>query len=84
MLSTFQQTIEEDEDIGYQFLKNTDFDSQDSSFSNGDLMRWWSSVKEIFLNARDYKNGSRDENAWCNDVVIPLLRLAIMLRGDSR
>jgi hypothetical protein len=38
----------------------------------------------IFLNARDGKNGSRDENACCDDVVRPLIHLAIELSGNGK
>jgi hypothetical protein len=44
----------------------------------------WEEVKKIFLNARDCKDGSRDENAWCDDVVRPLVHLAIKICGDNR
>ncbi|KAF1840122.1 uncharacterized protein K460DRAFT_371339 [Cucurbitaria berberidis CBS 394.84] len=44
----------------------------------------WKKIKEIFLNARDCKNGGRDENAWCDDVVRPLVHLAMELYGNDR
>jgi len=44
----------------------------------------WKAVKNIFLNAHDCKDGIRDENAWCNDVVRPLLSLAMDLYGNGK
>lgn len=44
----------------------------------------WKKVKSIFLNARDCKDGSRDENAWCDDVVRPLVYLAMDLYGNGK
>lgn len=44
----------------------------------------WEAVKIIFLNARDCKSGSRDENAWCDDVVRPLIQLAMKLYGEGK
>jgi hypothetical protein len=41
-------------------------------------------VKAIFINASGCMKDSRDENAWCDDVVRPLIRLAIKLYGDGR
>ena len=44
----------------------------------------WEAAKKVFLNARDCKNGSRDENAWCDDVVRPLIHIAMDLYGRGR
>jgi hypothetical protein len=44
----------------------------------------WKAVKFIFLNARDCMKYSRDENAWCIDVVQPLLSLAMDLYGNGK
>ncbi|KAF2106054.1 hypothetical protein BDV96DRAFT_339319 [Lophiotrema nucula] len=62
-----------------------DFDRQDDRPADSDeLANVWRKVKNIFINARDCKKGNRDENAWCYDVVWPLLLLAIALYGDKR
>ena len=69
--------------MGYQTTKPTDFDRSDKR-SSKELFNIWKEVKKIFLNARDCKDGSRDENAWCDDVVRPLIYLAIDLYGENR
>ncbi|CAG5180769.1 uncharacterized protein ALTATR162_LOCUS9396 [Alternaria atra] len=49
-----------------------------------ELSNIWKEAKKIFLNARDCKDGGRDENAWCDDVVRPLVHLAIKSDGNDR
>jgi hypothetical protein len=49
-----------------------------------ELSASWEEVKKIFINARDCKDGSRDANAWCDDVVRPLVYLAMKMYGDNR
>lgn len=79
----WQSTIKEDPDVGYQITKPADFAPVDTC-SAEELAAMWRNVKTIFLNARDCKDGARDENAWCDDVFCPLLRLAIKLYGKDR
>lgn len=69
--------------MGYQTIKPADFDAGDRRSAN-ELTALWETVRDIFLNARDCKDGNRDENAWCDDVVQPLLRLAMHLYGNTR
>jgi hypothetical protein len=69
--------------VGHQKIKPTDFDRGDMR-SCEELLPFWEEVKKIFLNARDCKDGSRDENAWCDDVVRPLVHLAMKMCGDNR
>ena len=69
--------------MGYQITKAVDFDSSDTR-SAEELSIVWKEVKKIFLNARDCKDSSRDENGWCIDVVQPLVHLAIYLYGKGR
>jgi hypothetical protein len=49
-----------------------------------ELSTIWKEAKKIFLNTRDCKDGGRDENAWRDDVVRPLVHLAIELDGNDR
>jgi hypothetical protein len=49
-----------------------------------ELSALWEEVQKIFLNACDCKDGSRDENAWCDDVVRPLVHLAMKMYGGNR
>ena len=69
--------------MGHQTTKPADFDRGDTR-SAEELLTIWKEAKKIFLNARDCKDGSRDENAWCDDVVRPLIQLAMELYGNDR
>ena len=69
--------------MGYQATKPADFDRSDAR-SAEELSTLWNEVKFIFLNARDCDVGARDENAWCDDVVRPLVHLAMKVYGDDR
>ncbi|KAF1969952.1 hypothetical protein BU23DRAFT_601152 [Bimuria novae-zelandiae CBS 107.79] len=78
-----QRVIKNDPEVGHQTTKPADFDRSDTR-SAEELSAIWKEVKKIFLNARDCKDGGRDENAWCDDVVRPLLHLAMELDGNDR
>jgi hypothetical protein len=78
-----KQVIEDDADVGYQATKPADFAHADTQ-TPGELAAIWTKVKAIFLNARDCKDGGRDENAWCDDVFRLLISLAIELYGNDR
>jgi hypothetical protein len=78
-----QHVIKNDLDVGHQITKPGDFDRSDMR-SAEEMLTIWKEAKKIFLNARDCKDGSRDENAWCDDVVRPLVHLAIELYGGDR
>ena len=69
--------------MGHQTTKPADFDRSDTR-STKELSTIWEEAKKIFLNARDCKDGSRDENAWCDDVVRPLVYLAMDSYGNNR
>jgi hypothetical protein len=69
--------------VGHQTTKPGDFDRSDMRSAEG-MSAIWEQAKKIFLNARDCKDGSRDENALCDDVVRPLIHLAIELYGGDR
>lgn len=69
--------------MGYQTTKLDDFDRNDKR-STEELATIWKEAKKIFLNARDCKDGSRDENAWCDDVLQPLVHLAMDLYGNGK
>ena len=68
--------------MGYQTIKPADFDHSDTR-STEELSAIWKEAKKILLNARDCNDGSRDENAWCDDVVRPLIHLAMELYGNN-
>ncbi|KAL9114566.1 MAG: hypothetical protein Q9187_007448 [Circinaria calcarea] len=63
-----QYVIKNDPEVGHQIIKPADFDHSDTR-STEELSAIWKEAKKIYLNARDCKDGSRDENAWCDDVV---------------
>ncbi|KAH4354204.1 hypothetical protein HBH97_254470 [Parastagonospora nodorum] len=78
-----QHTIKTDPDVGYQIIKPGDFDRNDRHCA-GEMLTLWQDVKEVFLDARNCKDGSCDENAWCGDVVRPLVHLAMRLYGNNK
>ncbi|KAK7178074.1 hypothetical protein PSPO01_15874 [Paraphaeosphaeria sporulosa] len=78
-----QHVIKNDPEVGHQTTKPADFDRNDTR-SAEELSTVWNEAKKIFLNARDCKDGGRDENAWCDDVVRPLVHLAMELYGNDR
>lgn len=78
-----KRVIKDDADVGYQATKPADFAPVDAQ-TPGELAAMWTKVKAIFLNARDCKDGGRDENPWCDDVFRPLIGLAFKLYGDDR
>ncbi|KAL9083130.1 MAG: hypothetical protein Q9165_008660 [Trypethelium subeluteriae] len=78
-----RDVIKTDPEVGHQTTRPVDFDSSDTRPVE-ELLRMWNEIKKIFLNARDCKDGSRDENAWCDDVVRPLLRLAMDLYSNDQ
>ncbi|KAF2462694.1 uncharacterized protein BDR25DRAFT_347642 [Lindgomyces ingoldianus] len=88
-----RETIEEDRDFGYQRIERHAWD-QNTASSPSDLdvggeererlayvLR---KVKKIWLNARLCQSRGRDENAWCMDVIRPLVKLAMRLEGKEK
>ena len=49
-----------------------------------DLCDTLQEVKRIYINARTCSELGRDENAWCMDVVQPLVRLVLKLHGNGK
>jgi hypothetical protein len=70
-------------EVGHQTTKPADFDRSDMR-SAEEISAMWKEAKKIFLNAPDCKDGSRDENAWCDDMVRPLVHSAIEFYGGQR
>ena len=88
-----RQLIEEDVDFGYQRIESHAWgDSTARSLSDLDvnsqereaLVYVLRKVKKIWLNARMCQARGRDENAWCMDVIQPLMKLAIRLEGKGK
>lgn len=76
-------TIKNDREVGYQLIQPTDFDYGDER-SAAELLTLWEAAKNIFINAQECSKRSRDKNAWCDDVVRPLIRLAIKVYGKGK
>jgi hypothetical protein len=49
-----------------------------------ELSSIYEAVKTIYLNARDCQRENRDGNAWCDDVVRPLIQLAMKMYGNGK
>jgi hypothetical protein len=88
-----QELIEEDTDFGYQriephawsdstawILSEQDADNEDRE----GLIHIFEKLKVIWLSARMCYARGRDENAWCMDVIQPLMRLAMKLEGRDK
>ncbi|KAF2491436.1 hypothetical protein BU16DRAFT_584714 [Lophium mytilinum] len=78
-----QNIIDNDPKVSHETIKPADIDRSDTR-STKELMTIWREVKEIFINARECKDESQDENAWFSHVVFPLVRLAMDLYGNDR
>src|SRR2546421_67689 len=78
-----QEATTNDKDLGWQDIEPSAFDRSDKR-TLADLRDILQDVKEIYINARTCKELSRDENAWCMDVVQPLVRLVLKLYGNGK
>lgn len=67
-----QHIIKNNPEVGYQTIKLADFD-RNNKRSTEELAIVWKEAKKTFLNERDCKDDSRDENAWCINVLLPLV-----------
>lgn len=88
-----RQSIEEDADFGYQRIESHAWgggtarslsDLDVSSQEREALAYVLRKVKKIWINARMCQARGRDENAWCMDVIQPLMKLAIRLEGKGK
>jgi hypothetical protein len=81
-----QETIEQDMDIGYQRIERLAWDENAAveDEERARHIRVLRKVKKIWQKARVCQLRGRDENAWCMDVVQPLLKLAIKLEGADK
>lgn len=88
-----RQLIEEDADFGYQRIESHAWgggtarslsDLDVSSQEREALAYVLRKVKKIWMNARMCQARGRDENAWCMDVIQPLMKLAIRLEGKGK
>ena len=88
-----RESIEEDQDFGYQRIERHAWDqSAARSLLDPDvggekrerLAYVLRKVKKIWLNARVCQSRGRDENAWCMDVIQPLVKLAMRLEGEEK
>lgn len=88
-----RKSIEEDADFGYQRIESHAWDDRTApSLSDMDvdskereaLVYVLRKIKKIWLNARMCQARGRDENAWCMDVIQPLIKLAMRLEGGGK
>lgn len=76
-----QDVILHDPDLADE-IEDEAFDETDERPLSA-LLTLLDDVRKIFIGARDCEQNRRDENAWCLDVVQPLLRLALHLHGTN-
>jgi len=69
--------------LGWQDIEPSAFDRSDKR-TLADLYDTLQEVKQIYINARTCSELGRDENAWCIDVVQPLVRLVLKLHGNGK
>ncbi|KAL5371474.1 hypothetical protein DPSP01_014248 [Paraphaeosphaeria sporulosa] len=87
-----REPIEEEQDFGYQRIERHAWDQSTArslSVTVGGeerkrLAYVLRKVKKIWLNARVCQSRGRDENAWCMDVIQPLVKLAMRLEGEEK
>ena len=78
-----QEAIGNDEELGWQDIEPSAFDQSDKR-TLADLRGTLEEVKRIYINARTCSELGRDENAWCLDVVQPLVHLVLKLHGNDK
>jgi hypothetical protein len=69
--------------LGWQDIEPSAFDRCDKRTLT-DLCDTLQEVKQIYINARTCSELGRDEDAWCMDVVQPLVRLVLKLHGNGK
>ncbi|PVH90837.1 hypothetical protein DM02DRAFT_399961 [Periconia macrospinosa] len=88
-----RKSIEEDADFGYQRIESHAWDDRTApslpdmdidSKERKALAYVLRKIKKIWLNARMCQARGRDENAWCMDVIQPLIKLAMRLEGGGK
>lgn len=88
-----QKAIKADTDIGFQrfkpaaFSKTATRDLSDPDLDpvvRAELEYTLRKVRKIFRKALHCQTRGRDENAWCDDVVRPMVRLALRLYAKGK
>jgi hypothetical protein len=88
-----RESIEKDAVFGYQRIQShawsdsTAWILSEQDADNEDwegLMYVFKKLKRIWLSARMCQARGRDENAWCMDVIQPLIKLAMKLEGKDK
>ena len=88
-----QNAVKADTDIGFQRFKPVAFsntatrDLSDPSLDTAartELKYTLRKVKKIFKKALHCQTRGRDENAWCDDVVRPMVKLALRLYAKGK
>jgi hypothetical protein len=78
---SLKESIMTDSELGLQQISKRawDPDANDPAVNQNTL----EAVKDIFLCAKHCTENGRDENAWCAEVVRPLLELALSLSNTK-
>jgi hypothetical protein len=83
-----QILIEEDHDFGFQRIERNAWDERTANDMDDEAQveaaNTLRKVKKIWRNARVCELQGRDENAWCIDVILPLVKLALKLEGRGK
>jgi hypothetical protein len=87
-----QRPIEEDQGFGYQRIERHAWGESTAHTLSGsivdetrtELAYMLRKVKKIWLNAQICQSRGCDENAWCIDVIQPLIKLAMRLEGEEK
>ncbi|KAF3030366.1 hypothetical protein E8E12_000933 [Didymella heteroderae] len=88
-----RKLIEDDRDFGYQRIERHAWGESTANTlalpitdheGRIEAVHVLRKVKEIWLNARVCELQGRDENAWCMDVMLPLVKLALRLDGARK
>ena len=79
--ASLKESILVDSALGFQRISKGAWDPDDTDLVvNQNTL---AAVKDIFLCARHCTENMRDENAWCAEVVRPLLELALSLSNTK-
>jgi hypothetical protein len=88
-----QKPIEEGQGFGYQRIERHAWGESTVSTLSGPIVDdetrtglayMLRKVKKIWLNAQICQSRGCDENAWCTDVIQPLIKLAMRLEGEEK
>jgi len=80
--TALKQSIMTDLELGHQQVSTRAWNPDDNDLAVD--QNTLEAVKDIFLCARHCTENGRDENAWCAEVVRPVLELALSLSNAKK